>query len=308
MRGMKVITAGVQGGHWRTAAAATLLGILAAWTIGQPSDAKGSEPPAGVTDGATVTMPRVSLGVVTDGAGCQALDVWGPSGRVRAIASNGQACSTLGRQVRIGQLLYFAWTARWAVTTVGAADGWRQATELWVTDGTTTGTGRITVLRDGHGPSQDTCGSGWGAVATEPIAYASWCTDRTTRSWMRGRVVVAWGTRTERKPVPRPLFFAIANHRIVTTGQDGHGRELWVHDRVVRVVDIRPGPAGSDPHRFITDGSSVRFIADDGSGRAEWVTDGTIAGTHRIGAIPVSVAAYPLVSAGQPRVDGAEAW
>ncbi len=308
MGGMTDLLLGVRGGRGRLAGAAILLSILAGGTVGQPADVKGSEPSTGVIDGANVTMPRVSLGVAADAAGCSTLDVWGPSGRVRVIASNGRACSTLGRQVRIGPLLYFAWSARWAAMAGGRPDGWRQATELWVTDGTAAGTSRITVLRDGQGRSRDTCGSDWGAVATVPIAFGSWCIDRTTGTWGRGRVVVAWGTRTERKPVPRPLFFAIANHRIVTTGQDGHGRELWVHDRVVRVVDIRPGPAGSDPHRFITDGASVRFTANDGRGRAEWITDGTIAGTHRIGTVPVGVAAYPLVSAGRLRVDGIEAW
>lgn len=308
MRIMTAVSPGVHGGRWRMAGAALLLCILAALAVGQPDAVKGGQSSTTATVSATLTVPRVSLSVVADGAGCHALEVWGQSGQVRVIASSGKACSTLAREVRIGPLLYFAWGARWAVTAAGVADGWRQVTELWVTDGTVAGTSRITVLHDGHGPSQDTCGSDWGAVATGPIAFGSWCIDKTTGTWMRGRVVVAWGTRTERKPVPRPLFFAIANHRIVTTGQDDHGRELWVHDRVVRVVDIRPGPAGSDPHRFITDGSSVRFIANDGSGRAEWITDGTIAGTHRVDVSPASGAAYPLASVGQPRVDGVEAW
>jgi ELWxxDGT repeat protein len=67
------------------------------------------------------------------------------------------------------------------------------------------------------------------------------------------------------------------------------GRELWVSDGTRAgshlLMDIRPGPKSSkimDLCTLPTNGNwPVSFTADDGHGRVRWVTDGTVAGTHK---------------------------
>ena len=71
------------------------------------------------------------------------------------------------------------------------------------------------------------------------------------------------------------------------TANDGtHGPELWV-DSVATgttqlVMDINPGPAGSDPHDFVDFNNSLYFAAHDNSSPQQnqlWTSDGTSQGT-----------------------------
>jgi ELWxxDGT repeat protein len=65
-----------------------------------------------------------------------------------------------------------------------------------------------------------------------------------------------------------------------------HGRELWVSDGskagTYEVADINPA-GDSDPRQLTAMGNRVFFFADDGSGWALWRSDGTAAGTRRLG-------------------------
>ncbi|HEX6201303.1 MAG TPA: ELWxxDGT repeat protein, partial [Thermoanaerobaculia bacterium] len=63
-----------------------------------------------------------------------------------------------------------------------------------------------------------------------------------------------------------------------------HGRELWWSDGTeagTRLLgDLRPGPLGSEPRYLTVVGSVAHFVADDGVHGAElWRSDGTEAGT-----------------------------
>lgn len=72
----------------------------------------------------------------------------------------------------------------------------------------------------------------------------------------------------------------------VARGPDA-GEELWGSDGTVggtaQVLDLRPGPAGSDPDGLTAAGGRLFFGADDGRHGVEiWMTDGTTAGTARV--------------------------
>lgn len=74
---------------------------------------------------------------------------------------------------------------------------------------------------------------------------------------------------------------------IFQTSDSRHGKELWVTDGTPDgthlLMDIIPGPQGSDPYQMATVGDRVFFSAEDGiHGRELWVTDGTVAGTHLV--------------------------
>ncbi len=98
------------------------------------------------------------------------------------------------------------------------------------------------------------------------------------------------------EPVSGRMFFS---------ADDGvFGTELWVTDGTsggtAMVIDIWPAhvsdPSGkfsSTPDRFVAAGTSMYFVANDGShGDELWVSDGSVGGTHRLGLTfdnPVSV-------------------
>ncbi len=77
------------------------------------------------------------------------------------------------------------------------------------------------------------------------------------------------------------------------------GRELWVATGTARpVLDIRPGPFGSDPGASLRIGlgSALMFSADDGVHGVElWRSDGTAAGTQLVADL------WPGASSGNPR-------
>lgn len=85
-------------------------------------------------------------------------------------------------------------------------------------------------------------------------------------------------------------IFAALGNRLVFVAEDTAGdREVWVSDgtTTTRLLDLRPGLAGSAPFGLTTVGGLVYFAADDGvNGRELWRTDGTPAGTFRIDVAP----------------------
>ncbi len=68
-------------------------------------------------------------------------------------------------------------------------------------------------------------------------------------------------------------------------GGPGVGRELYSCGvaGAPTLIEIRPGPLGSDPQGLLVFDSRIWFSADDGvSGRELWVSDGTAAGTRLV--------------------------
>lgn len=80
-----------------------------------------------------------------------------------------------------------------------------------------------------------------------------------------------------------------AGGRVFFTARDGvNGRELWVYQQgsAALVRDIRPGNTGSGVGNMTAFGNRVVFAANDGTfGSEPWISDGTAAGTLRLGDI-----------------------
>jgi ELWxxDGT repeat protein len=82
-------------------------------------------------------------------------------------------------------------------------------------------------------------------------------------------------------------FVALGDVALFTANDGTTGRELWRTDgtprHTRRVVDLRPGPLGSEPHGLVVFHGQVYFFAffasAAGSGEALWRTDGTARGT-----------------------------
>lgn len=149
--------------------------------------------------------------------------------------------------------------------------------DLWVSDGTAAGTGLVTELGSNSGIL--------GAVGDRLLYIRSgaggWELRVSDGSPGEGVLLAAM-------PEPIPSWSAELDGRTVFRGNDpAHGIEPWVTDGTpagtMRLLDVMPGPAGSNPIELSPVGGYVAFVADDGlSGTEPWITDGTADGTHRL--------------------------
>jgi len=84
---------------------------------------------------------------------------------------------------------------------------------------------------------------------------------------------------------PDPRGLAVFDGRLFFSAVDlSYGRELWVSDGTVggtvQLLDIRPGPEGSNPTWLFDADGVLFFAADDGyHGKELWKSDGTATGT-----------------------------
>jgi len=159
--------------------------------------------------------------------------------------------------------------------TQGGAGGF----ELWATDGTAQGTGRL------------------GAPLSRPrdlTAVGSRVFFTASRSLGSRELWVSDGTPAGTRvvgPVPREGSSAVLRQaapfggRLAFVPDDPvFGHELWVSDGTAsgtrRVVDLWPGRAGSEPEHLEAVGDRLVFTASTPAGGRElWMTDGTAAGT-----------------------------
>ncbi|RKI64672.1 HYR domain-containing protein [Corallococcus sp. AB049A] len=183
--------------------------------------------------------------------------------------------------VRVEDTLYFA-----AEDAAGGA-------ELWKTDGTSAGTVRVKDIRPGATGSlnlQDVVLTRVGRTlyfaADDGVSGKElWKTDGTETGTVRVKDIRAGATGSITQSVPA---FGNVGGVLYFAANDGtSGLELWKTDGTsagtVRVKDIWPGAAGSDPIRFADVAGTLFFIATDPTSSFElWKSDGTEAGTVRV--------------------------
>jgi len=195
----------------------------------------------------------------------------------------------------MGGRVYFA------AADVGHADS--TGRELWVTDGTETGT---SLLRDihrgatviglrGSSPERPTVvGNTLFFRAVDDLAgHELWKTDGTTAGTVMVKDIWPGGANHS-----SPEHLTAVGGLLYFVADDGtHGQELWLSDGTaagtVMVADLWPGPGGSSPGRLTTAGSLVYFVAGPTGDREVWRSDGTAAGTYRVRDIRVGSSSNP---------------
>ena len=78
------------------------------------------------------------------------------------------------------------------------------------------------------------------------------------------------------------------NQLYFTATQSGTGNEMWKTDGTpggTTVVDVYPGPAGSDTHGYAASGDWLYFFGRTPAGQGLHRTDGTVSGTTRVGSV-----------------------
>jgi ELWxxDGT repeat protein len=184
---------------------------------------------------------------------------------------------TVDHVTRVDGRVYFAWGASpysyiMCHSSLGGCityTGFNQG--IWVTDGTAAGTVRLSQ-RDGY----SACKRHW-LVGDTSLYFAAGC---SSWGWLQdGRLAAGFGLRGD------PKRFRVLGDRLMYTSADRtHGRELWrvTDGRRALVKDIRPGPRKSFIQRMVVRDGRLWFLADDGNGLAQWVSDGTRNGTRKV--------------------------
>jgi ELWxxDGT repeat protein len=251
-----------------------------------------SDPPL-VQPGSSRPGPLVRLGPVLLYAaddGLTGRELWATDGteegtrKVRDINQQDEnpsgsylpGTSEPGFLVRLGGVVLFA------------ADDGLAGRELWVTDGTETGTRLLRDLRlgaEGSSPHHlvELGGAVYFFASADGNGEALWRSDGTEAGTVQVKSLVrqglpSWGR--DLTPAGDRLFFVADNEAI--------GPELHVSDgtlagtRLVR--QIRAGANGSYPQSFTVVDGVLFFTADDGAhGLEPWRSDGTAAGTRPLG-------------------------
>lgn len=156
--------------------------------------------------------------------------------------------------------------------------------ELWVTDGTTTGTRLVLDIQPGGVTSYPfnltPLGDGLVFTATTNTAGEEvWYTDGSPQGTKMLRDIRPGATGST------PTAFVSFGGVVLFQADDGpHGPELWRTDGTSAgtylLADIEPGAAWSAPGQFVVIGDRAYFGATRSDvGREVFVTDGTAAGT-----------------------------
>lgn len=176
---------------------------------------------------------------------------------------------------------------------VGSATASGKATQLWSTDGTQSGTrlvedfqsvspfGVPLNLTDANGTLFFTIEGADGQEELWKSTGTAAGTSLVKNLGMDATYSGYYGYLTSLKAIGGTVFFDAAD--------SAHGVELWASDGTAQgtrlVQDINPGPAGSDPQRFVSFDNRLYFAAHDGSipqVNQLWTSDGTAAGTFAV--------------------------
>lgn len=167
--------------------------------------------------------------------------------------------------------------------------------ELWTSDGTAAGTALVQDIEPGplgSEPSQFAEANGRLYFAASTGAHRDrelWCSDGTSSGTSRVRDIYP-GSLEGQSSEPRELL-AVGGALYFAATDPAFGRELWTSDGTsagtVRVADLVPGPASSDPQRLTRVGvQGFAFAASQPEfGVQPWLSDGTSGGTRSLGPI-----------------------
>jgi ELWxxDGT repeat protein len=197
----------------------------------------------------------------------------------------------LSQSAHVGNSLYFA------------ADDGVHGRELWVSDGTPTGTHLVKDVNPGNAPSPTAEVGPYGLTAVGNTVYFAeddgthgtelWKTDGTPAGTVMVRdIAPTVHINPDGTPAPdgsSPAQFTVMGGTLYFTADDGtDGRQLWKTDgtpagtvMVTNLPALLSAPAGAGPVALTAFGDRLLFDANDADhGPEPWVSDGTAAGTH----------------------------
>ncbi|HET6250034.1 MAG TPA: ELWxxDGT repeat protein [Tepidisphaeraceae bacterium] len=182
-----------------------------------------------------------------------------------------------------------------------AADDGTHGQELWSSNGTTAGTQMVADINPSGASYASEFVNYNGTLYFAANNGTSWGLWESNGS-SSGTVLVQSFAGTGQAV----LNLAVANGRLFFSGSDAvDGAELWSSDGTsagtMRVADIDPGSASSDPANFFAAGGITYFTALDGptdSRNGLWRTDGTAAGTSRIRDLTLGIAQPYMLNVG----------
>ncbi|TNE78780.1 MAG: PKD domain-containing protein [Bacteroidetes bacterium] len=162
--------------------------------------------------------------------------------------------------------------------------------ELWMSDGTSSGTVQVKDIRSG---STDASPRNFTILDSVMFFTANngtngielWSTDGTSIGTQLFKDIRSGGASAS------PANLLVAFNKLFFTANDGiNGVELWVSDGTSNgtqmVKDIWPGIGGSVPGNLVAAGNWIYFTATDSlNGLELWKTDGTALGTEMVKAI-----------------------
>ena len=151
--------------------------------------------------------------------------------------------------------------------------------ELWVSDGSQSGTTRIADLN----PAASSSPARFSPLDATKILFRARHENDGVELWITDGTL--GGTAYVKDLDPGyggsfPTFGAAFGGEVFFRASDADGSELWKTDGTsggtTKVEDIRPGPGSSLPTDFVVANGQVFFSASDGPGNQElWTCDGT---------------------------------
>ena len=189
---------------------------------------------------------------------------------LKDINKTGTDASEPGEFAVLGDLMLFA-----------AADG-AHGRELWITDGTVTGTTLVKDINPGVEDSSPSCLAAWNGLiyfAADDGVHGEelWTSNGTTEGTTLFKDIYQGSFDSD------PTYFTAFERRLYFSARDSHGQELWVTDGTESGTKLfyDVNPTGFSYPRQLTVVSDKLFFVpySYGMGGPLWVTDGTEAGT-----------------------------
>jgi ELWxxDGT repeat protein len=159
-----------------------------------------------------------------------------------------------------------------------AADG-ISGTELWVSNGSTTGTRLVKDLLPGREDGSPILGM---IASSDKIFFPAYLPGMGLELCVSDGTTIGTRVLTQNSMITWFEGFAVVGSSLFVV-KDG---ELWLTDGTsagTRLVkDLTPGFDGSDIHKLTRVGNNVFFLASPGSGEEVWISDGSSTGTRRV--------------------------